>query len=98
MKDFKVVINGQNFLIQQQDQVILSGFYAPRFVNANTSEEAQEQAMHLVINSPSLRNVICNTKENPPKLLVDEILETPISEEDKANNHLFMFYAEDDDE
>ncbi len=92
MKDFKVILNGKNFHIHSEGSTQILGFYATRFVKADTEMEAQEKAMHLVMNDKKLQSAIRNPSDNAPQIHVDELAQSEITEEDLSQNHVFMFY------
>lgn len=94
MTSYKIIINGTNFVLHIQGTTQRMGFYATRFVEAGNAQEAQEAAMHLVMNDDKLRQAIRNEPNNQPQLHVDEVIEASITDKDKAMNNAFMFYAD----
>ena len=92
MKGYKVILNGKNFFIHTEGETKKLGFYATRFVDAESEMDAQKQAMQLVMKNKKLQDSIRNPNDNPPQIHVDEIEQAEITEDDKSKNHIFMFY------
>lgn len=92
MKGFKVILNGKNFYIHSQGSTKVFGFYATRLVEANTEIEAQEKAMHVVMDDKNLQDAMRNPSDTPPQIYIEEVEQINFSEEDLSNNHVFMFY------
>ncbi len=49
------------------------GFYTTRFVEADTPEEAESQAVQLVREDSKLREAVHNEKSDPPMIYLEEI-------------------------
>lgn len=77
MKKFAVIVHGQNFLIQDQEDKFpgLREFYIHAYPEAETAEAAEGLALELVRELMKARKMVRNTPENAPTLLIDECLE-----------------------
>ncbi|MBN8422772.1 MAG: hypothetical protein J0L73_27935 [Verrucomicrobia bacterium] len=77
MKKFAVIVHGQNFLIQDQEDkfAALREFYIHAYPEAETAEAAGALALELVRELMQTRKMVRNTPENAPTLLIDECAE-----------------------
>jgi len=77
MKKFAVIVHGQNFLIQDQEDkfAALREFYIHAYPEAETAEAAEELALELVRELMKTRKMVRNAADNPPVLLIDECVE-----------------------
>lgn len=77
MKKFAVIVHGQNFLIQDQEDkfAALRDFYIHAYPEAETAEAAGALALELVRELMQTRKMVRNTPENAPVLLIDECAE-----------------------
>jgi hypothetical protein len=58
-----------------QDAVELLGFYTNVFVEAESPEKAESIVVDLLRDSPTLGRDVLNSRENPPRLFVEEVEE-----------------------
>ena len=77
MKKFTVIVHGQNFLIQDQEDKFpsLREFYIHAYPEAKTAPEAENMALEHVRALLKDRKMVRNLPENPPTLLIDESAE-----------------------
>jgi len=70
MKKFKVIVEGNNFVIKLDSKVGCFGFFATRFIEAKDSKEAETLAMNLI--RDELKSIVLNDRSNPPAMYVEE--------------------------
>jgi hypothetical protein len=77
MKKFAVIVQGQNFLIQDKEDKFpsLREFYIHAYPEAETAEVAEGLALGLVRDLLKERKMVRNAPENVPVLLIDECVE-----------------------
>jgi hypothetical protein len=100
MTKFAVLIHGVNFSIQENpnEAAELRGFYVSAFVEADSAERAESEAIDLVRKSLRPRVTLTNLDNNPPRLLVDEVAElTDWPERCSRPLSGFAFYNESDE-
>jgi hypothetical protein len=68
MKKYKVLVRGENFLINVDGCVKKLGFYTTRFVEANDDREAEDNALSLLRTDSKLRDCILNEESDTPML------------------------------
>ena len=73
MKKFKVLIEGRNFVIEENNKCKKYGFFTTRFVQAEDAFHAETIALDLIRNE--LNNVVLNEQVDPPMLHVEAINE-----------------------
>ena len=96
MKKFRVLINGTNLILGQENKEkdIREGFYTTRWVEAIDSKEAEIMVNDLIWDE--LKSRVFNGPSDPPKMNVEEI-----DELEEFGNHLvpgegFTFYLEEE--
>jgi hypothetical protein len=72
---YRVLLRGENFLINTDEKATLFGFYTTRFVKANDPEEAELLAVDLIRQDDSLRKTVLNEQSDPPMIFAKEIAE-----------------------
>ena len=76
MRKYVVLIHGVNFVMRDDDgEPKLMGFYVNVYVETETPQQAQDDAVQLVRASSKLRSAVANAPDDPPRLLVDEVAE-----------------------
>ncbi len=75
MKKYKVLVQGENFLINLDGKEQKLGFYTTAFVEARNEEEAEEGAIGLLRDDQEFRQSVLNEKSDSPMMFVDEIQE-----------------------
>ena len=71
-KPFRVLVNGRNFLINNEGVEMKMGFYTTLFVQALDHDAAELAAVVLLRDRDSLREVVLNVEEDRPDLLIEE--------------------------
>jgi hypothetical protein len=96
MPTYEVELNGQNFWLEVDGVPTRMGFYALRYVEASTPQDAAQAAVKLIRKHESLANVL-NERSDPPKVFAEDIIE--LSEEPQSDEMEpgLSFYSEDDD-
>jgi len=98
MKRFKVKLHGENFLLNLDGEFKKFGFYATRFVKAETPQQAEKIAVILTHQDPNLRNCVLNEHADRPAISLEEIKEVGFLKFlAKKSTTDFTFYPEDDE-
>jgi hypothetical protein len=95
MKKFKVLVRGENFLINLDDVKQKMGFYTTRFVEAESEEAAENVAMDMLRHDPKLVKGVLNERSDPPMMYAEEIEELKSFEGFPVPGGGFAFYPED---
>jgi hypothetical protein len=74
MPHFRVKLNGENFWLDFEGKPSRMGFYTTRFVVADTPNDAELAAVHILRADPKLQYVL-NDKTDPPMIYAGEIVE-----------------------
>ena len=90
-KSYRVLLHGQNFLLSTDEGPRRLGFYATRFVKARSPDRAEEIAVDLVRDDPTLGEAVLNPRDDPPMISATEIQE--VGELQRATG--FTFYPEE---
>jgi len=97
MKKFKLILHGENFLLNFDGELKKFGFYATKFVKAESPQEAEKMAKILIRQDPNLRDTILNEKADCPTINMEEIKEVNFLKFfSKKSTKGFSFYLEDD--
>lgn len=72
MKHFRVLIHGQNFLIDMDGEVKPLGFFTTRFVKADDHDQAEELAVQMLRDFQPLRELVKNPEDDRPDLIIEE--------------------------
>jgi hypothetical protein len=75
MKRYRVILNGQNFSMDNGNGAEKIGFYTTRWVKAESPEKAELAAVELVKNDSSLKHSVQNEKSDPPTIFLEELSE-----------------------
>lgn len=73
MRLYKVLLRGENFLLNLTGEPELLGFTVAHFVKAASEEEATRIAMILVRKNQHLTQALLNTPENPTRLTCESV-------------------------
>lgn len=94
MSEWRVLLNGSNFLMEFEGRPTKLGWFTTRYVEAEDEHSAEVAAVALIRRDPKLSGVL-NAPSDPPLILLDEIEESPFvdAERDDAG---FAFYVDDD--
>lgn len=98
MKKFRVLLRGENFLLNSEGVVKRFGFYTTAFVVSPNGDEAEKMAVELIRKDQRLQEAVLNDKSDPPMLFAEEIEEVDSfgEFEDKKNRSLgFAFYDDE---
>jgi len=91
MKHYRILLNGENFLISIEGKQSFMGFYTTRFVSAVTPEKAELNAVNSIKTDTKIIDITLNTIEHKqPIIYMDEIEE--IKENDKEENYGYGWY------
>lgn len=88
---YRVFLNGQNFLINFDGEIKKVGFYTTRFVEADSMEKAEENAIEVLRNDKFLASAVFNKQNDSPAVFVEKI---SIEENEITSNSGFSFYIE----
>lgn len=91
MKKYKVMLNGQNFVIDLGEGQARYGFYTTQYTNANTKAEAEDIVIASIKNRSDIKENIKNENNDPPMLYAEEIVEVDAVEEDEQEIGLSWF-------
>ena len=73
MNIYRVLLNGENFLMTADGKAKKLGFYTTRFVEAANEAEAESVAVSILRQDERLRGTVLNTADDPPVIYTDEI-------------------------
>ena len=98
MKTFEVKLHGKNFLLNFDGEPKNFGFYATKFVKAESPQEAEKIAIILIHQNPNLRDTILNNNTDRPTINMEEIKEVNFLKFfAKKSTTDFTFYPEDEE-
>jgi hypothetical protein len=98
MKRFKVQLHGKNFLLNLDGELKKYGFYATKFVKAESPQEAEKIAVILMHQNPNFRKTVLNGSADPPKIGLEAIKEVSFLKFfAKKSTTGFTFYPEDEE-
>jgi hypothetical protein len=99
MKNFKVQLHGENFLLNLDGEIKKYGFYTTIFVKAENPQKAEKMAVILTHQNPNLRETVLNESADRPKINSEEIKEVNFLNffANKSTKN-FRFYPEDDEQ
>lgn len=70
---YRVLLRGENFLVNLTGEPELLGFHATHYVNAATEAEAQRVAAILIRKNQYLNGALLNTPANPTRLICESV-------------------------
>ena len=73
MKKYKVLIRGENFLINLEGEDQKFGFCTTAFIEAQDEEQAEQRAISLLRDDKEFRQSVLNVQSDAPMMFVDEI-------------------------
>lgn len=91
-KKYRVLLKGENFLVECDGTVERWGFYTTRFVEAVDEDHAEQTAVDLIRNDARLREAVHNERSDPPMIFLEEIDEIATFESQGAG---YTFYKDD---
>jgi hypothetical protein len=97
MAKFAVMLVGENFLLDFDGSVQRMGFYVTRYVEADDPHQAELTAVDLIREDPKLKGVPLNSRDDPPRLHVEEI--STLDSFDGVTNRRpgFVFFPDTED-
>jgi hypothetical protein len=94
MSRYRVLINGENFLLNFDGRPRKSGFYVTRFVDAADSEDAENAAVASLRDDAALKGLVLNSRDDPPTLYADEVEELEAYDPDENVDTGFSWYTD----
>ena len=98
MKKYKILLQGNNFLLKLDGNKNIFGFYTTRYVEAENLKDAENIAIELIRNDHELRQSVLNKKNDPPIIFVDEIDELENFKGVKTPGKGYSFFLENQKE
>lgn len=95
MKKFRVLLRGENFLMNHERAVKRLGFYTTRFLEAPDKGEAERLAVEFLRQHDRLREGILNDQSDPPMLFAEEIDEVSTFDDVENLAPGLSFYVDD---
>ncbi|HEY3333402.1 MAG TPA: hypothetical protein VGK19_25445 [Capsulimonadaceae bacterium] len=93
MKKFKVLLNGQNFLVWTDGHLRAVEFFATRYVEALDANEAELRAVDMLRDDPELIELTQNDPNDPPMIYLESIQEV----EEMCTVSGYTFYSSEED-
>lgn len=98
MRKYEVKLEGRNFLCAWSKAGTKKlGFFVTRYVESENPEEAELKAVELVRSIESLRTIVRNSREDPPRLFLDTITELNSFEGVENLEPGIIFYDEENE-
>ncbi len=97
-KKYKVLVRGDNFLLNLDGKNQKLGFYTTRFVEAQNEEDAEERAIVLLRDDSKLRSGVLNEQSDSPVMFAEEIVELKSFDGLKTPGTGFTFYPKENEE
>lgn len=95
MNQYKVFVEGRNFLIAGTDGEAKRGFFTTRFVEAADVEDAEGAAVEQLRARQDLHDLTRNRPDDPPRLFVLEIEELHSFDGLMSSDQGLVWYPED---
>lgn len=95
MKNYKVFVRGENFLINLDGVNQKMGFYTTRFVEAESEVAAEYAVMDILRSDPKLVKGVLNEESDPPMMYVEELEELESMKGYPVPGTGFTFYPEE---
>jgi len=96
LRNFRVDLRGENYLVKFEDKQTKKGFYTSIWVKAKNPEEAHLEAVKVVQNQKDLNKIILNPKDDSPMIYLEEIVELRRDEKLKKNKGRVWFSGTED--
>jgi hypothetical protein len=95
MQQYRVFINGKNFLVKFAGEAKKLGFFTTRLVQAPDAKTAEETAVQMLRDRKALRDVVLNDRDDPPLMHVEKIDVALLCDEPERPQPGLVWYAED---
>lgn len=86
MKKYRLLINGQNFLIDKDGKPRKHGFYQNVFIESDNPKQAELMVISKTWHDKELMDMTLNKKKDPPRIRLDTFWE--LDEADYVGNHI----------
>lgn len=79
MPKFRAFVHGVNLQMRRSDSDVVErlGFYTNGFVEAESPKAAESMVVDLIRDRAELRKAVENSREDPPRIFVEEIADWP---------------------
>jgi len=98
MKKYRVMINGQNYLMNMEGLPKRMGFFKTYFLEAETPEDAENLAVQRIIDDPKWESSILNESYDPPVMYLHSLSELDTFDGVRRLETGYVFYPEESDE
>ena len=95
MAEWKVYLNGQNFLIKFDGTPTRLGFFVTRYVTADDSQGAEDSAVQYI--RDELMDIVLNDKSDTPMIYAKEVVQIE-PDDDRPAASGFTYYSESEQE
>ncbi len=96
MKKFRVMLEGRNFLINSDEGPMKMGFYTTRFIEAESSKEAENLSVELIKNDANLKETVLNDQADPPMIYLESLDELSSFGDNAVPGSGYTFYLEEE--
>jgi hypothetical protein len=91
---YRAMLRGENFFLRLAGEIKRMGFYTTRWIEASSSEDAENRAIELIRSDAELRPQVLNAKNDPPMVYIEELAE--VEEHDVPDiQQGFSFFPEE---
>lgn len=94
MPAYRVVINGQNLLVEMDGRIAKHGFFTTRIVESPDPVAAEHAAVQMIRETQRLRDLVRNEPGDPPVMDVTSVVEVEPGEESESREPGFVWYEE----
>jgi len=95
MQKYRTILRGENILMDVKGAKRRYGFFATRFIEAETPAEAESKSLALVRNDPELRQSVRNEDVDPPVIVLEELEALKQFDGSDIPGSGYTFYPED---
>ena len=92
MQKFRILINGENLLVESEGVRMKMGFYTNAFVEAFTEKDAEARALDIIREDPDLANIRLNSDDDALQLSIEECCEIESFDGHRVPRDSFMLY------
>lgn len=93
MPQFRVILHGTNFRLRFDDGDEADGFWTTRWVDAPDAREAELRAVQMIRDDPRFEGIVLNEPDDPPRILVDDLVPMEPGEERADPGSGYTFYG-----